>query len=681
MKCMLYVAFALVILGRTTAAQEWTPPGYLGPDSLRAIDSMRDAIESNDAIGGLILGGALLQSADVPSGDPSYVPASGAVEGARQGWNWFGPSQTPGDVADLAHQALHGLPDITRDEINNTANLQCMDAFTDGCNDREREFWDNMRDLLNGDQAFNGLDGLLTAAGDPHLRSADGVLYDLQIAGEVTFVRSLDDSFEIQLRLEPWTHGIGVTSVTAVAVKAGRQNVMVDSSPIRARVDGVEIKAGRSVLDDGTVLTCADNSCALVTPRGDRIQILSTDPQLLHVAVNLAPSRKGKIEGLGGNFNGSAKDDALPRGAAKAEAVDRLLRDCAWTHEVFGNSWRVDPKASLFTYQPGHGPGSFAAPTFPSCGPHATALDAKKLRELTARCAAAGLSGPLRESCIRDMRLTGLADMAAAYGPAKRAGACGDGIIDLFSAESCDDGNQKRGDGCDDHCRVEAGAACSGMPSVCGPKASTVPFDPAREMPAHSLTSNADLALAATATVIVDARSDIFSSALREADPGRGGVLPARITLKPGGGSLTFDDVRGAIGCEGNASFGADGGTCAGPRTDLSSVGPISGIVAEGRTLFLVGVFTSETAGKAPKILKLENPAAFGFSEMNPAIGQTFFIGDGLTGTGTGAVQRFKIPPGATRLYLGFADGFGFVGAPGAYGDNRGALSVRVGEH
>ncbi|HEY6039985.1 MAG TPA: VWD domain-containing protein, partial [Kofleriaceae bacterium] len=615
--------------------------------------------------------------------DSSQVAASTAVEGARQAANWYGPSPSPGDVANLAHQALQGLPAITREEVTNIAALQCMDGFSDGCNDREREFWDHVREQLNGDGRFDDLDGLLTAAGDPHLRTADGVLYDLQIAGEVTFMRSLDDSFEIQLRLEPWTHGVGVSSITAVALRAGRQNVMVDSRPIRARVDGAELKAGRSVLDDGTVVTCEESSCAVVTPRADHIQILSTDPQLLHIAVNLASSRKGKIEGLSGNFNGSPADDARPRGAAKAEPLDRLLRDCAWTHEVFGNSWRVDPKTSLFTYQPGHGLGSFAAPTFPSCGPHAIALDDKKLRELTARCAAAGLSGPLRESCIRDMRLTGLADMAAAYGPAKPAGVCGNGTVDLFAGESCDDGNQKRGDGCDDHCRVEPGASCSGMPSACAPTASTVPlpYDPAREMPAYSLTSNADLALATSATVIVDARSDIFSSALHEADKARSGVLPARVTLKPDGAWLTFDEVRGAIGCEGNASFGADGGTCAGPRTNLSTVGPISGIVAEGRTLFLVGVFTSETAGKAPKILELKNAAAFGFSEANPAIGQTFFVGDGLTGTGTGAVQRFKIPAGATRLYLGFADGFGFVGAPGAYGDNRGALSVRVAEH
>lgn len=34
---------------------------------------------------------------------------------------------------------------------------------------------------------------------------------------------------------------------------------------------------------------------------------------------------------------------------------------------------------------------------------------------------------------------------------------------------------------------------------------------------------------------------------------------------------------------------------------------------------------------------------------------------------------------GATRLFLGIPDGFGFVGAPGAYDDNDGSYRVRIG--
>ena len=53
-----------------------------------------------------------------------------------------------------------------------------------------------------------------------------------------------------------------------------------------------------------------------------------------------------------------------------------------------------------------------------------------------------------------------------------------------------------------------------------------------------------------------------------------------------------------------------------------------------------------------------------------------FFIGDGLTGNGTGTQQTFNIPTGAGQLWLGISDAGGYVGAPGAYGDNLGTYTV-----
>jgi hypothetical protein len=36
---------------------------------------------------------------------------------------------------------------------------------------------------------------------------------------------------------------------------------------------------------------------------------------------------------------------------------------------------------------------------------------------------------------------------------------------------------------------------------------------------------------------------------------------------------------------------------------------------------------------------------------------QPFYIGDGMTGNGSGKVQKFKVPPGVTRLFVGMMDG------------------------
>ncbi|HLO85135.1 MAG TPA: PEP-CTERM sorting domain-containing protein [Nostocaceae cyanobacterium] len=126
------------------------------------------------------------------------------------------------------------------------------------------------------------------------------------------------------------------------------------------------------------------------------------------------------------------------------------------------------------------------------------------------------------------------------------------------------------------------------------------------------------------------------------------------------------------IGCPNNG-FGPEGSGF----SNISSLGGISGY--RGPSGALVGVFLNNSIplGGAPAAL---NYGAIGTSlaSLAPALGQVFFIGDGLTGTGSGSVQEFIAPTGATRLFLGLADGFGFAGSPGAYEDNDGRFTVRV---
>src|ERR1035441_2573999 len=66
------------------------------------------------------------------------------------------------------------------------------------------------------------------------------------------------------------------------------------------------------------------------------------------------------------------------------------------------------------------------------------------------------------------------------------------------------------------------------------------------------------------------------------------------------------------------------------------------------------------------------------FRTLRPSIGQVFFIGDGLTGSGIGNIQVFGVPPTATHLYLGYADSCSPTGytTPGCYGDNGGSLTA-----
>ena len=54
-----------------------------------------------------------------------------------------------------------------------------------------------------------------------------------------------------------------------------------------------------------------------------------------------------------------------------------------------------------------------------------------------------------------------------------------------------------------------------------------------------------------------------------------------------------------------------------------------------------------------------------------------FYIGNGVTAGNV--FQEFVAPVGATRVFFGIPDGFGFGGAPGAYDDNDGSYRIRVG--
>ena len=164
-------------------------------------------------------------------------------------------------------------------------------------------------------------------------------------------------------------------------------------------------------------------------------------------------------------------------------------------------------------------------------------------------------------------------------------------------------------------------------------------------------------------------------------------MLPPSYSFPTGPGQvLTFSSVSGAVTfTDPNNPLpftGADGYgyVPAAPYlpTEINSYNGISGIT-NANADFLVGVFLDSNvpANSAPPALDFKpSGLTTSFPSLSPLIGQTFFIGDGLTGTGSGAVQQFVVPPTATRLFLGFADGYNVQGDPSWYGDNHGFLTV-----
>lgn len=111
----------------------------------------------------------------------------------------------------------------------------------------------------------------------------------------------------------------------------------------------------------------------------------------------------------------------------------------------------------------------------------------------------------------------------------------------------------------------------------------------------------------------------------------------------------------------------------------ISGLGGISGYRgAEGA---LVGLFLGKgnpAANPTPKTLNFTaRGLGLSFPQLSPQLGQIFFIGNGRAGSNN-VVQKFTAPEGATRLFVGLADGFGFDGPPGAYEDNNGFFRVAI---
>lgn len=129
---------------------------------------------------------------------------------------------------------------------------------------------------------------------------------------------------------------------------------------------------------------------------------------------------------------------------------------------------------------------------------------------------------------------------------------------------------------------------------------------------------------------------------------------------------VQFPAISGQVASGPAGVNGADGGTHYGGVTDVQSYDGIAGIRLAGSTMFLTGVFLDEAepVGAAPPRLDFTGDVAF--ARLSTELRQPFFIGDGPTGTGSGAVQPFHVPPGATRLLLGFADASFFVVATGS---------------
>ena len=193
--------------------------------------------------------------------------------------------------------------------------------------------------------------------------------------------------------------------------------------------------------------------------------------------------------------------------------------------------------------------------------------------------------------------------------------------------------------------------------------------------------------------VAVSGTADIFGAGLTQVpalgssgttmNPG-GGTLPPGVSFVASPGEyVRFPSVTGAVYCDSSMMPTATpNGPCGSFNpggTSLDAVGPISGITDAQSNDFLTGVFVGAgpPSGSPPASLDFSSTAiGANYLTLAPLLDQVFFIGSGTTSAG--ALHAVTAPPGATRLFLGIADGSSFDGPPSDYDDNGGTYQASV---
>ncbi len=181
---------------------------------------------------------------------------------------------------------------------------------------------------------------------------------------------------------------------------------------------------------------------------------------------------------------------------------------------------------------------------------------------------------------------------------------------------------------------------------------------------------------AAAATTTVGSTTDIFLASQPNGATISGffgsdtapGNSPVKFAVTAGG-VLTFL-ASGSTSVDGFCFAGPDGG-CYGDESGFSP-SPASGTY-KGPSNALIGVFLGAgvtDVASGPASLDYTDPNNTSLAGLSPGLNEIFFIGDGLTGTGSGSLQQFTAPGGAMFLYIAVADSYG------SSTGNSGSLSV-----
>ena len=260
------------------------------------------------------------------------------------------------------------------------------------------------------------------SSADPHLLPFGGLWYDFQAVGEFTLVRSKVDDLEVQVRQQPWPGSKVVSMNTAAAMRvAGDRVAIYKGRPLTVRVNGRPVLLGKKELrlpHGGTVRPLRRGEVEVVWPDGSVARVVPTLDLMINVIVSLSGSRSGKVTGLLGNADGNFDNDFVTRRGRRLDS--KLIggtgkRSHDTLYRVFGDSWRVTRRTSLFDYAPGQSTSTFTNRRFPAQVVSAGTLPPAARRTAEAACRRLRIKAArVLENCALDVASTGHLGFATA---------------------------------------------------------------------------------------------------------------------------------------------------------------------------------------------------------------------------------------------------------------------------
>ena len=247
------------------------------------------------------------------------------------------------------------------------------------------------------------------SCGDVHLRTLDGLRYDLQSSGDFVLVEG-PDGVRVEARQVPAASGASLNA--AMAVRLDGHEVLVSVQPERSlRVDGqvVDLQDGETLnLDGGVSVLRSGRAVIVAAERGWRITARLYRSHL-DIAVEHPDELRGRLAGLLGDADGDHRNDLRARDGT-AYAIELTEDDL---YDGFADSWRVAAADSLLAELPWPDGVERGGSGRPAAIATLASMDEGLLAGAADTCFEAGIAaGPRFDMCVFDVALTGDPDMA-----------------------------------------------------------------------------------------------------------------------------------------------------------------------------------------------------------------------------------------------------------------------------